>query len=141
MPSYGRIINGIYYIALSDNNNLKKISLEDNIYFTNRDIFCNAGDIDTIMEANSFSRGLTGGISYENRTETFKYTDVLNDITYLQDLIDYYGYINIGYFDFLEPFENEEINIEDYISFDDWFTQFKNLIDLLKTRLKILKLN
>lgn len=141
MVSYGRIINGIYYIALSDNNNLKKISLEDNIYFTNRDIFCNAGDIDTIMESNSFSRGLTGGISYENRTETFKYTDILNDITYLQDLIDYYEYINIGYFDFLEPFENEEINMEDYISFDDWFAQFKNLIDLLKTRLKILKLN
>ena len=33
MPSYGRIINGNYYMALSDNNNLKKVSLEDNIYF------------------------------------------------------------------------------------------------------------
>ena len=49
MSFYGRIINGNKYICLHNNNEFKNISLEDNVYFTMRDIFLN-GDSYHIIE-------------------------------------------------------------------------------------------
>ena len=47
--TWGRIINGIKYIYLINDNEFKKKSLYDNIYFTLRDIFANADLADTFM--------------------------------------------------------------------------------------------
>ena len=49
-----RIINNIKYIHLSNENHLKNKSLEDNVYFTLRDIFYNISGFDYCMEANAF---------------------------------------------------------------------------------------
>ena len=45
----GKIINGIKYVRLMDSNDLKRQSLEHNIYFTLRDIFWNGEENDSYM--------------------------------------------------------------------------------------------
>jgi hypothetical protein len=61
-----------------NDNQFKKKSLYDNVYFTLRDIFANADSADIIMEANGFNRRLTDGICFEVRTERFKYSNELH---------------------------------------------------------------
>jgi len=51
----GRIINGIKYIELLNDNNLKNKSFEDCVYFTLRDIFWNVDARDCMM-ANNLER-------------------------------------------------------------------------------------
>jgi len=67
----GRLINGIKYMYINDDNDFKKKSLEDNIYFTLRDIFWNCDSPDTCFEANYFNGRLTNNICFEERTERF----------------------------------------------------------------------
>ena len=45
----GKIIDGVKYILLYNENYPKNKSLEDNVYFTLRDIFCNA-DINDVLQ-------------------------------------------------------------------------------------------
>jgi hypothetical protein len=68
-----RIFNNIKYLQLANENHLKNKSLEDNVYFTLRDIFANVSGLDYCMEANGFNTKLTNGISYEERTIDFTY--------------------------------------------------------------------
>ena len=60
-----RIFNDIKYLQLANENHLKSKSLEDNVYFTLRDIFNNVSGFDNCMEANVFNDALTNGISYQ----------------------------------------------------------------------------
>lgn len=125
--TYGRIINEIEYICLQNDNRFKKLSLEDNVYFTLRDIFLNGDSCDLIMEANSFNQRLTNGISYEDRTEYFAYTNVLDDSKYLSQLSHWLKHFSEYYFDFVEPESDEEIDMNEYITFNDWWFQFEEL--------------
>ena len=56
--------NGIKYLYLNHPNDWKTKSLEDNIYFTMRDIFVNIDDFQFAMEANMFNDKLTNGVVY-----------------------------------------------------------------------------
>ena len=49
MAERTRLISGIKYLELHNSRELKKISLEDNVYFTLRDIFLNYEYIDDIF--------------------------------------------------------------------------------------------
>ena len=84
--TWGRLINGVKYIHLMNDNEFKKKSLEDNVYFTLRDIFANADSADTIMEANYFNGRLTGCICFEERTERFQYSNELHQKDYVERL-------------------------------------------------------
>jgi len=132
--TWGRIINGEKHMCLYNPNQFKKLSLEDNVYFTLRDIFANADSADTVMEANSFNSKLTGNIRFEDRTGDFTYTNVLSDVQFLSMLSRWLGYFSIGYFEFVEPELDEEIQMEEYIEWDNWWTQFEELKQMIKTK-------
>lgn len=129
--TFGRIIDGIEYMYLMNDNDFKKKSLYDNVYFTLRDIFANAESTDTVFEANSFNHSLTDGVCFEDRTESFQYTNVLHQKDYVDRLQYWLKYFNIYYFEFIEPEEDEEIDMKDYMKFNDWWDEFKELRKLI----------
>jgi len=134
--SCGRIIDGVKYIHLINNNELKKKSLNDYVYFTLRDIFENAYDCDTIIDANRFCEKLTGELYFEDdKKSIYTYTNVLNKNDYLKKLIYWLDHINIDSFEFILIGENEKINMKEYIEWQDWWFQFEELKFLLKNTL------
>jgi hypothetical protein len=129
----GRLINGIKYIALMDPNELKDISLEDNIYFTLRDIIWN-GDTSQCIKANYFNGLLTNNISYEERNNEFKYTDVLHDKNsdYTLKLFNFLClFKKDSMFHFIESEDSEEFDMNEYMNYDDWWNEYKLLMDHL----------
>jgi len=129
----GLLINGIKYMNIMDNNDFKKKSLNDNVYFTLRDIFWNSMSADTVFQANNFNDKLSGGIFYDFKPDNFYYTNVLyQDKNYLYKLLKWLKNFSIHYFDFLEPENDEEIDMKNYMKFDDWWVQFINLIKLIE---------
>ena len=129
--TWGLIINGVNYMCLMNDNNLKKKSLYDNVYFTLRDIWANANSFDICYDVNLWNDDLTGGISFEERTNHFQYTNKLHQKDYVEKLHKWLQKINIYYFEFQEPEEGEEIDMKEYMKFDDWWVQFEELRKLL----------
>ena len=80
------------YVFLCNSYPLKYRSLEDNVYFTLRDIFMNAGSADDAIECNQFNIQLTNEIGYEDRTDTFTYTNVLQDKAFVERLVKWLNY-------------------------------------------------
>ena len=110
-------------------NNFKKKSFEDNVYFTLRDIFWNVESPDVCYQANDFNISLTGGIYYEERTDKFKYTNVLYEKDYVERLQRWLKRFDHYYFEFEE--QNKKIDIDKYMKFDDWWVQFEELRNLI----------
>ena len=139
-----RIFNNIKYLQLANENHLKSKSLEDNVYFTLRDIFNNVSGFDNCMEANSFNDALTNRISYQERTNDFTYTNVLNDKKYMYRLSEWLSRIHKGEFEFEalnDTEEKEKVWYYDTIHlfpFEDWWLQLEELKILIRERYKIL---
>lgn len=137
----GKIINGVKYICIHDINDYKKMSLNDNLYFTLRDIFWNADSERTMSEANHFARGLTGGIQFEDRTDKFQYTNILNQKNELEQILQFINRIKYdGWFEFTEldlddDNDDDEVD-EEYIKYDYWWKQFEELKNILKVHYK-----
>ncbi len=128
----GRLIDGIRYLGLMNDNELKSKSLEDNVYFTLRDIFWNA-DCDDCMSANHYNGLLTNDVSFEERGENFKYANILYDHNsdYTKKLYNFICRI-IKYkntiFDFQELSVIDEDNSKQkYIKYDEWLEQVYDL--------------
>jgi hypothetical protein len=134
--TYRRFNNNINYIYIHENNELKNKSLEDNVYFTLRDIFNNGNSTDIILQANDFNSQLVDNIYYEERSDQFQYTNILYDKEYLLKLIKFLQPFNEHWFEFTE-FEEEDM--KNYIKFDEWFEQFKDLKILLEERYNNIK--
>jgi hypothetical protein len=145
----GRLIDGVRYVGLMNDNSFKSKSLEDNVYFTLRDIFWN-GEIDDVFSANHYNGLLTNGISFEERDERFEYTNVLYDYNsdYTQKLYDWLirltgnkrtskpnGWKD-NMFEFLEVNEDDEIDMSEYMKYDDWWDQLQQLIKKLEEQLE-----
>ena len=137
-----RIINGIKYLQHFNDNNLKSLSLEDNVYFTLRDIFINMAELQYIMEANVFNNQISGSICYEDRKSNFKYRDVLNDKLFVDRLHIWLNHIKKSDFEFEEPYDKADdeekywyYDMKLLIKFDDWWSQFEELKVLIKNRL------
>jgi hypothetical protein len=133
----GKLINGIKYMCIHDVNEYKKKSLNDNFYFTLRDIFWNTDSCDVMIKVNYLNDMLTDGISFESRTNTFEYTNILYQKTELKKILQFLNRITRnGWFEFSElkdEDEDEEESIdEEYILFDDWWKEFEELRNLLK---------
>lgn len=158
MVEHTRLINGVKYIKFFNSRELKKKSLEDNVYFNIRDIFLNYGCIEDIFRANNYNSKLTNNICYEERTPNFEYTNLLMDKTFLLSLIKWMKTINILYFEFETPeqyMKNYDTNSKDYleeldsyynvdmneyIPLDNWMDEFKELIKELEIQLKNLQI-
>jgi hypothetical protein len=106
-------------------NDLKKRSLEDNVYFTLIDIFNNSVSSGLILRVNDFNRFL-----FDEKKN--KYTRILYDKEYLIVLINMLKYINESSFYFI---------VDDgyYMRFDDWWIQFEELKNMLERRYNELK--
>ena len=133
--TYGRIYNGIKYMGLFHNNDLKKLSLNDNVYFTLRDIFANGDSYDICMTANHFNSLLTNNISFQERKnseEPFQYSNVLEDKNFVKRLQTWLSSFHVSWFHFLEEDEEEDVDMNDYIEWDDWWIQFEELKRKLK---------
>ena len=141
--SFTRIINDIKYLHLHNDNNFKLLSLEDNVYFTLRDIFLNISSLDYVMEANGFNTEITGGISYEERKSDFKYTDSLNHKLFVDRLYFWLNNIYKACFEFEELDDKADDEEKEWyydtkrlIKFHDWWIQFEELKNLIKYRLE-----
>lgn len=136
MSTRGIIYNDIKYLCLINPNHLKKISLEDNVYFTLRDIFQNIDDFQFAIESNMYNNTLTNGITYEERTNDFSYSNVLNDdFSFVYRLTKWLSYICEYYFDFEIIEENIDIDLEKYITFEEWISQLEDLREHLNTKI------
>lgn len=127
--SHGIILEGTKYIYLCNTNEFKKRSLEDNVYFTLRDIFCNANSFETINTANKFNSELTNNIFFEDRTSNFEYTKLLDNKEYLTKLIRFLKPFSVYWFEFCK--QDEQLDMNKYIKFEDWWVQFEELLKLL----------
>ena len=141
-----RLIHGIKYLESYDDNNLKKLSLENNVYFTLRDIFWNISATHYLHQANEFNKKLTNNISYDDRTDNFQYTDVLNDNCFVNKLRLWFNTINITDFEFEIPDDEDKdsyynVDLTHYIKLDDWFKQFEILKQLITPTEKINETN
>jgi len=135
MSTRGIKYNGTNYLRLFHPNDWKQKSLEDNIYFTIRDIFQNIDDFQFAIEANMFNDKLTNGVVYEERTNDFTYMNILNeDFSFVYKLLQWLSYICEYYFDFEEVVE-ETIDLNKYIPFDEWISQLDILKKLLDKKL------
>jgi hypothetical protein len=129
----GKLINGVKYMYIMNENDFKKQSLEDNVYFTLRDIFMNAKWCDICFEANGFNNSLNDGICFEDRTNKFRYTNVLYEKSYVQKLLKWLNHIDVQYFDFDKLEETDGVfDMKTHIKFDDWWVQFEELRNLIK---------
>ena len=129
--SAGRFFNNIKYIGLYNDNEFKKKTLEDNVYFTLRDIYNNAESSDIVIEVNCFNFELSNGIRFEERTDNFRYANILYNKKYLKLLLELLDSLNEKSFEFIEPEIDEEIDMNEYFKFDDWWKQFEELKKLL----------
>lgn len=127
----GRIVNGTKQMFMSIDNNLKKKSLEDNLYFTLIDIFWNASSSCDSMMANGYGAILSGNIDHRQRTDDFQYTNILNEKDKTLKVLRWIERIYPEWFEFWETNSSED-NESKYMDFNDWWKQFEELKQLLR---------
>jgi len=130
--SYARIIDNKKYMYVRDEHQYKSKSLNDNVYFTLRDIFFNGDEFNNIIKANDFNGKLTNNIRFEERDENFSYTNCLQDKNYVNKLCNWLEPFTLNNFDFVKVEESEQINLNKYLLFSEWVGQFENLKRLLR---------
>jgi hypothetical protein len=128
----GRIIDNIEYIEVLFNNKLKSKSLEDNIYYTLRDIFWNCDEEYDIIMTKKFNKILISN----NYFDTSEYTDVLYDYCseFTQELYDYLKNFTKDRIYFIEDKYEEKEN--EYMLLHDWWGQLQQLIKKLEEQLE-----
>ena len=144
----GLTYNKTKYVELCNPHKFKSLSLEDNVYFTLRDIFMNAGSADDAIECNQFNIQLTNDIGYEDRTDTFTYTDILQDKAFVEGLVKWLNYTspNLDFFfcDTIDEYDDFNINCYtltatkwysgnkcEYLRLDAWMENFNELKNIL----------
>lgn len=132
--SFGKIINGIKYIHLLDDNNLKYKSFEDNVYFTLRDITVNCEDENFCFIANDFINSLANYVCLQERSKNFKYSNSLNEIEYIKKIFIWLISIKIDDFKFNELNKYDKLNKCKYIAFNEWWKHFNELLNNIKNR-------
>ena len=141
----GVIYNGTKYIQLHNEHRLKSLSVEDGVYFTLRDIYLNVHDENEAIEANEFNISLTGNIRFEERGETFEYTDDLYCKHVLTRLCEWISYIvSEDCYEFKTVLAAEVTSIGrhslntrlgEFITFGVWREQLQQLLAQLTSRL------
>ena len=158
----GLTYNNTKYIQLMNQQWRKSLSLEDNVCFTLTDVFMNTQvfsdkNIFDINKGFALSDQLTDNILYNDRMEGFKYTNVLQDKTFVSSLLTWLDTIepdrDFDFSDQVNEFEEENevivkedhcITIDetkfqgyvfDYIALDAWW---EHLHDLKETLNKLL---
>jgi hypothetical protein len=119
----------------------KKRTLEDNVYFTLRDIYMNCDNYETCMRSESYSGQLTEGVVFEDRTDEFQYTNVLHQAKYLNSLCKFLERLTPNYFA-VKPNDEMHLGTEDQapiefdIPFDEWWSELEQLRKVLDEHLE-----
>lgn len=151
----GILYKGIKYIQLYNDHALKTLFLEDNVYFTVRDIFLNAHDCDHIIEANEHNTSLSNNIRFEERDDTFNYSDDLQKRSFIKSLSKWFSQLDYEEeYDFDDEVFDEDTKVlssdhpflrlhtknekndynHDYIKFEVWREHMRELNWLLDAR-------
>lgn len=130
--TYSLLYDEVEYVGLSEEHSLKFRSLEDDVYFTLRDLFLNLLDVDDVINTIHFSKELTDNIPYEERTETFRYTCVLSDKYYTKKLYEWLSTLDKTCFEFKPPRDDDVIDLKEFIPFTEWWNHFEYLRNLIK---------
>jgi hypothetical protein len=134
----GLLFKGIKYVMLSNDNDFKKKSFYDNVYFTLRDIFLNAESYDDVMSANLYNNELTGGVYFEDRTESFEYANLLDQKDFVERLQKSLNNLKKNeWFEFVHLEDDQTFDDEqNYMKLDDWWVQFEELKRLVEEQYK-----
>lgn len=125
--------NGIKYMCILNDNNLKQKSIEDNVYFTLRDIFLNVEKSDICDQVNYYNGMLTNQIHYEDRTDEFKYVNSMYEIHYVKKISKWLDIITRDWFSFNElKMQPDDPSL--YVEFDEWWKQFEETKKTIKDR-------
>jgi hypothetical protein len=139
--------NQQYFYQLYDNS-FKTTSLEDNVYFTLKDLMLNIDENllrglgvfqikliqtkdDDVVQQNTLP------CIYYNRPQIC-YTNVLNNKHFVEQLLNMFNLISSDNFEFEVPDCIEEVHINNYILFHHWWRQFTTLKSTLTQQLEML---
>ena len=152
----GLTYNATKYVRLCNPHKFKSLSLEDNVYFTLRDIFMSAKKADDAIECNEFNHQLTNEIGFEDRTDTFTYTNVLQAKAFVEGLIkwlcDFKPSRDFLFSDIVDEYNEYNINCYtltakwysgikcEYFALDAWMEDFNVLKNILLPE-RILQIN
>ena len=126
----GIIYNNVKYLKIINDNNLKKKSLEDNLYFTLSNIILNIENVRMTMEIHVFMDILTNGICLENRKNNFRYSKILLNKTFVFQLYCWFTSLLRSDFTFETVYDNvSNLDNYNYILFDKWMEQLDELIE------------
>lgn len=128
--------NGVKYMEIINNRELKLKSLEDNLFCKLNDIYFNIDNLDYTEEADYFNLILTNGITFPQRTESFHYSNIIHNKLYLREIIKFLKNISESdfYFDIIQPYEF--ITLDDYLEFNIWIKELNDLVSILESKLK-----
>lgn len=131
------------FIELYNDKYLKTLSLEDETYFTMRDLFWNADGGYAYYE-NVINSILSDNIYYEDRTNNFTYTNVLYNLNFVRNLHNFIQKITPANIRFncryLKDIINEGKTMDDcfdkdeYMLFDEWWEDFEKFREKIAAR-------
>ena len=131
-------------ICRKDYKEYKSKSLEDNVYFTLKEIFTNCDKYELCMRANSYSSRLSNGVDFEYHSDNFEYTPLLQQEKYLESLCHFFNKLNPSFFQVNTKRDAEQESEEEHckefdIPFEEWWRDFEHLKTLLSEQLESLK--
>lgn len=128
-------VNGVKYISLLDDNNLKLISLNSWVYYTLRDVFWNADEYYCIK-----ANDLNSLLVYKKKdTIEIKYTNILDNIEFVRKIYEFLNSLNETSFYFVvkKTFDKNQ----KYIEYKIWWKQLQELKNTLRDKLKTTKID
>ena len=124
----GKIVNGVKYIELLFEDNLKNISLNDWIYYSLQDAHWNA-------ENEKYSLivvDLIKQLIKERKNDNNVYTNVIDDTKYVKKVYEFLNSLDEKAFYFIEEPLDNEVN---YIEYNVWFNNLQKLLQHLENLL------
>ena len=131
--------DGKKYMEIINNKDLKYKSLEDNLYCKLNDIYFNIDNLEDTEEADYFSIILTNGITFPERNPLFQYSNIIKNKLYLREIIRFLKKISESDFYFEKYQIYDLLDLDEYLEFDIWFQEIKDLVNLLELKLQDLK--
>lgn len=125
-------VNGVKYISLLDNNDLKLTSLNNWVYYTLRDVFWNADEYYCIK-----ANDLNSLLVYKKK-DTIEYTNILDDVKFVRKLYEFLKSLNETAFHFVKKTFKPN---ENYIEYQIWWKQLQELKKQIVTKLEATKIH
>jgi hypothetical protein len=124
----GKIVNGVKYIELLFEDNLKNKSLNDWVYYSLQDAHWNAEDEKYSLIVVDLIKQLIKECKNDNNV----YTNVIDDANYVKKVYGFLNSLDENAFYFIEEPLDNEVN---YIEYNVWFNNLQKLLQHLENLL------